>query len=252
MKRATAIAAQTEPANNRALLNASAKLTDEQVVHRVLAGETALFEILMRRHNQRLYRAARAILGDDTESEDVMQEAYVRAYQHLRQFAGRAKFSTWLTRIAVNEALGRAARRTRMTELDSDPQFSGRNGGESMRTLRSQGPNPEEQVSHSELQALLQEAILNLPESYRTVLMLRDVEEMSTAEAAECLDISEENLKVRLHRARNVLRKRLYARTGASLTSAFSFQAVRCDRVVKAVFERIAQLPSGMNSDLVI
>jgi RNA polymerase sigma-70 factor, ECF subfamily len=247
MKRAAAIAVQTDSANSKTLLTTSAELTDEQIVHRVLAGETALFEILMRRHNQRLYRAARAILRDDTESEDVMQEAYVRAYQHLGQFAGKAKFSTWLTRIAVNEALGRAARRTRMAQLDSDPEFSGRSGGEIMRTLRSEGPNPEEQVSGSELQALLQEAILNLPESYRTVLMLRDVEEMSTAEAAECLSISEENLKVRLHRARSLLRKQLYARTGASLTSAFSFHAVRCDRVVKAVFERIAQLPAAQD-----
>jgi RNA polymerase sigma-70 factor, ECF subfamily len=250
MKRAVATTVQTESANTTTLLKTSAELSDEQIVHRVLEGETALFEILMRRHNQRLYRAARAILRDDTESEDVMQEAYVRAYQHLGQFAGRAKFSTWLTRIAVNEALGRAARRTRMTELDFHPELSGRNGGEIMRTLRSEAPNPEEQVSHSELQALLQEAILNLPESYRTVLMLRDVEGMSTVEAAECLSISEENLKVRLHRARSLLRKHLYARTGASLTSAFSFQAVRCDRVVKAVFERIAQLPPA--GDLVV
>src|SRR5213082_2098206 len=108
-------------------LGRSAELADEEVVHRVLAGETALFEILMRRYNQRLYRVARAILRNDAEAEDVMQDAYVRAYEHLHQFAGRAKFSTWLTRIAVHEALARQHRSNRyqelqpMSELEGDP-----------------------------------------------------------------------------------------------------------------------------------
>src|SRR5438270_13110211 len=97
----------------------SAELTDEEVVRRVLAGETALFEILMRRYNQRLYRISRAILREDSEAEDVMQDAYVRAYEHLGQFAGKAAFSTWLTRIAIHEALARKRRRSRMDELDA-------------------------------------------------------------------------------------------------------------------------------------
>src|SRR5437868_15457508 len=108
-------------------LGRSAELADEEVVHRVLAGETALFEILMRRYNQRLYRVARAILREDAEAEDVMQDAYVRAYQHLGQFDGRAKFSTWLTRIAVHEALARANRRRRYEALDASTNSQGEN-----------------------------------------------------------------------------------------------------------------------------
>src|SRR5262245_50669803 len=105
---------------NAPVLEGWALLSDEQVVARVLAGQTALFEVLMRRHNERIYRAARAILRDETEAEDVMQQAYVNAYSHLRQFDGRSKFSTWLTRIAVNEALARARRRGRYTAMDPE------------------------------------------------------------------------------------------------------------------------------------
>jgi RNA polymerase sigma-70 factor (ECF subfamily) len=219
------------------------ELSDEQVVERVLAGETPLFEILMRRYNQRLYRVARAILRDDSEAEDVMQEAYVRAYQHLNQFAGRAKFSTWLTRIAVHEALARSYRRNRFADLASQDRATGDlETADPMSNIPSKNPNPEQDVASSELRALLEKSILNLPESYRSVLMLRDMEEMSTAETAECLQISEENVKVRLHRARALLRRELYAQTGRSFTESFQFHAVRCDRVVRNVFDRIAQL----------
>jgi len=210
--------------------------TDEEVVARVLDGDTAAFEIIMRRYNQRLYRAARAILRDDSEAEDVMQDAYVRAYQHLRQFAGRAKFSTWLTRIAVHEALARVQRRRRYEAIDDCQR-----NGDSM-TFASSTPNPEQQVASAETKGLLERAILALPESYRTVLMLRDVEELSTAETAECLDLSEENVKVRLHRARALLRRELYARVGESRDAAFSFMAARCDRIVERVFARITEM----------
>ncbi len=210
--------------------------TDEQVVARVLAGDTALFEIIMRRYNQRLYRVARAILRDDAEAEDVMQDAYVRAFQHLGQFAGRAKFSTWLTRIAVNEALARARRRGRFDELEDLVESH----GDSM--MASSAPSPEQQASVGELKGLLEAAVLSLPEHYRAVLMMRDIEEMSTAEVAACLELSEENVKVRLHRARALLRKELYARAGEGASAAFPFPATRCDRVVQAVFERLNRL----------
>jgi RNA polymerase sigma-70 factor (ECF subfamily) len=210
-------------------------LSDEEVVTRVLAGETAMFEIVMRRHNRRLYRVARAILRNDGEAEDVMQDAYVRAYQHLDQFAGRAKFSTWLTRIAVHEALARQRRGTRYQELDS---MSDREG-DPMDRLATLAPDPEQQASNSETRRLLEEAVETLPDAYRTIFMLRDVEEMSTIDTAHVLDISEENVKVRLHRARALLRKSLYARAGMERKEAFNFHAVRCDRVVRKVFERI-------------
>ena len=214
-------------------------LSDEEVVARVLAGETAMFEIVMRRHNQLLYRVARSILRNDTEAEDVMQDAYVRAYEHLDQYAGKAKFSTWLTRIAVHEALARQRRGNRYQELEpmSEPE------GDPMDRFASLALNPEQQASNSQVRRLLEEAVERLPDAYRTIFVLRDVEEMSTADAADVLEITEENVKVRLHRARALLRKSLFARAGMERKEAFNFHAVRCDRVVKNVFERIQQLP---------
>jgi RNA polymerase sigma-70 factor (ECF subfamily) len=210
-------------------------LSDEEVVVQVLAGETAMFEIVMRRHNQRLYRVARAILRNDGEAEDVMQDAYVRAYEHLNQFAGRAKFSTWLTRIAVHEALARQRRGNRYQELEPTSERE----GDPMDRFASAAPDPEQQASNSEVRRLLEEAIEELPDAYRTIFMLRDIEDMSTTDAAEVLEITEDNVKVRLHRARALLRKSLYARAGMERKEAFTFHAVRCDRVVKNVFERI-------------
>lgn len=210
-------------------------LADEEVVNCVLAGDTAMFEILMRRHNQRLYRVARAILRDDSEAEDLIQDTYVRAYQHLSQFEGRAKFSTWLTRIAVNEALARRRRLGLYKELEPMSE----NQGEKVDRLASTAPSPEQQVSSSETLRLLEHAVAALPEIYRTVFVLRDVEEMDTGDTAAVLNISEENVKTRLHRARALLRKKLYAQAGACAREAFSFHAVRCDRVVQNVFLRI-------------
>jgi len=213
-------------------------LSDEEVVARVLAGETGTFEIIMRRYNQRLYRVARAILRNDGEAEDVMQDAYVRAYEHLDQFAGRAKFSTWLTRIAVHEALARQHRRNRYQDLESMSEQE----GDPMDRFASLALNPEQQASNSEIRRLLEEAVEKLPDAYRAIFILRDVEDMSTTDAADALEITEENVKVRLHRARALLRKSLYARAGMERKEAFDFHAVRCDRVVKNVFERIQQL----------
>jgi RNA polymerase sigma-70 factor (ECF subfamily) len=212
-------------------------LSDEEVVARVLAGDTAMFEILMRRYNQRLYRTARAILRNDGEAEDVMQDAYVRAYQHLDQFAGRAKFSTWLTRIAVHEALARQRRARRYEELAPATEQQ----GDPMDQFASSAPTPEQQAGHSELRTLLEQAVEKLPDTYRAAFILRDVEQMSAAEAAEVLDISENNMKIRLHRARAMLRKRLYVQAGIESAVMFDFHAVRCDRVVKNVLERIGK-----------
>ena len=212
-------------------------LSDEEVVTRVLAGETGMFEIIMRRHNQLLYRVARAILRNDGEAEDVMQDAYVRAYEHLGQFAAKAKFSTWLTRIAVHEALSRQRRGNRYQELEPMSERE----GDPMDRFASLAPDPEQQASNSEVRRLLEEAVEKLPDAYRAVFMLRDIEEMSTTDAADVLEITEENVKFRLHRARALLRKSLYARAGMERKEAFNFHAVRCDRVVKNVFERIQQ-----------
>jgi len=206
--------------------------SDEVVVSRVLDGETALYELLMRRHNQRLYRVARAILRDDAEAEDVMQDAYVRAYQNLASFQGRAKFVTWLTRIAVHEALTRSRRRLRFQALDPADESN----GEMMQSPASTTRSPEQQAYDRELVAVLEKAVTSLSEDHRLVFMLRDVEGMTTEETAHCLNLTEENVKVRLHRARAGLRKRLYRVVGATASRCFQFHAVRCDRVVKNVF----------------
>jgi RNA polymerase sigma-70 factor (ECF subfamily) len=218
-----------------------AVLTDEEVVARVLAGETALFEVLMRRHNQRLFRAARAIVRDDSEAEDVMQEAYVRAFSQLAQFQGRAQWSTWVTRIAVNEALGRVRRRGRFVDRDLDGKEDAlMDHPDDARTLSTTGP--EDQVAIRELNRFLERAVDGLPDIYRSIFVLRDVQELSTAEAADCLGISEELVKVRLHRARAELRRVMETHLGSATRSLFDFHLSRCDRVVSQVIARIGQL----------
>jgi RNA polymerase sigma-70 factor (ECF subfamily) len=212
-------------------------MTDEEVVERVRGGETALFEVLMRRYNQRLYRTARSILGDNAEAEDVTQDAYVRSYMHLDQFDGRAKFSTWLTKIAVHEALARVRKRQRLVEIDA-----AQGSTEEAMNLESKSPSPEQEVLTQTWKVVLEAAIDRLPQAYRSVFMLREVEQMDTAETAVCLDISEAAVKVRLHRARVLLRKEIYAQTGAATAEAFHFDGARCDRIVSAVFERIRSL----------
>ena len=213
-------------------------LSDEDVVQRVRAGDTALFEVLMRRYNQRLYRVARAILRNDGEAEDVMQQAYVEAYAHLDQFEGRAKFSTWLTKIAVYEALARTRRQGRETSAIRRSKDEGEEV-DPMTRIKSEALDPEQQASQRELRTLLESAIECLPATYRSVVMLRDVEGMSTAETAECLSLREDAVKTRLHRARTLLRKDLYDRAGLTAPTAFPFHLTRCDRVVSAVFARL-------------
>jgi len=207
-------------------------LSDEQVVVQVLEGQTALFEVLMRRHNERVYRAARAILRDDREAEDVMQQAYVNAYAHLRQFDGRAAFATWLTRIAVHESLARVRRRGRYQSLDGDETSDTPMTSPSM-------PDPERQAITRELAGFLESAIDRLPDRTREVFVLREVQGLDTAETAESLGISLDTVKTRLSRAKAALRRDLFARAGVAAPSAFTFHLSRCDRVVAAVFARI-------------
>lgn len=219
---------------NASVLEQWAGLPDEQVVSQVLAGQTALFEVLMRRHNERLYRAARAILRDDREAEDVIQQAYLNAYSHLRQFDGRSSFATWLTRIAVHEAIARARRRGRYADVDletlSPLEFP-------MRMTST--PDPERQAFARELGTLLESAIDRLPDGAREVFMLRQVEGMSTAEVADTLGLSDDVVKTRLSRARAALRRDLYDRAGLATPETFRFLRPRCDRVVAAVLARI-------------
>ena len=215
-------------------------LTDEEVVCRVRAGETALYEVIMRRYNQRLYRIARAILHSDAEAEDVMQDAYVRAYEHLGQFAARAPFAAWLTRIAVHEALARLRLSNRNQSLD-DNEYD----GELSMQMTSKSPDPEQSASGAQLRDILEEAVLNLPEHYRTVIMLRDIEELSTTETAHALDLTEDNVKIRLHRGHGMIRSWLLERIGAGAKEAFPFMGERCNRVVESVFHRLGTAASS-------
>ncbi len=208
-------------------------LTDEQVVNRVIAGQTAMFEVLMRRHNERVYRAARAIVRDEGEAEDVMQQAYVNAYTHLQQFGGRSQFSTWLVRIAINEALARARQRGRYEPFDEDLS--------NVETLMMKRPpgDPERQAFSGELRALLEWAIDGLADGAREVFVLREVEGLTTAETAAVLDVSEDVVKTRLSRARSALRRVIEQRIGVSAADVFRFYRPRCDRVVAYVLSRI-------------
>jgi RNA polymerase sigma-70 factor (ECF subfamily) len=218
-------------------LRAGDALSDEEVVRRVLAGERQLFEILMRRYNRRLYRVARGIVHDDDEAEDVVQDAYVRAFHHLDQFAEKARIATWLTRIAVYDAMARTRRRGRIVEMDAMPEIR----KESIPSLRSAELDPEQRAIQRDLRSVLEAAIDDMPPTYRLVLMLRDVEGLSTAATAECLNLEIPAVKTRLHRARGLLRHRITEQASTACREAFAFDGGRCDRMVEAVLARIAQ-----------
>ena len=211
-----------------------AEQDDAEVIRQVLQGNTAMFELLMRRYNERVYRAARAIVRDEQEAEDVMQQAYVNAFTHLRQFNGSAQFSTWLMRIAINESLARVRRQRRYEAFDDElpnvEPFMSRNPSE----------NPERQAFTGELHELLEWAIDMLPDGMREVFVLREVEGLSTSEVAECLGVTEDVVKTRLSRGRAALRRVLLERTGATAPEAFRFHRPRCDRIVAQVLARIA------------
>ena len=211
------------------VLDTGDTLTDEEVVGRILAGQTALFEILMRRYNERMYRVSRAIVRDDSEAEDVMQQAYVNAYANLRQFAGKARFSTWLTRIAVNESLARLRHRGKYEPYDDElsrvEPF-----------MAEPSPSdPERQAFSGELRALLEWAIEQLPDGAREVFVLREVEGLSTAEVGDALGVSEDVVKTRLSRAKTALRRTVMERTGSTAPEVFRFYRPRCDRLVARV-----------------
>lgn len=212
-------------------------LDDESVIGRVKQGEIALFEIVMRRYNQRLYRIVRSILGTDSDVEDVIQETYLKAYGHLDQFEGRSSFATWLTKIAVYEAMARARKGRRFQPLEVTM------GDDESRVveLRSTLPDPEQNASQHELKRLIEEAVDHLPDSFREVFVMREIEQMNQAETAECLGLKEETVKSRLHRARRRIESHLLERAGQGIRTAYLFGDSRCTRTVTAVMQRIAE-----------
>jgi RNA polymerase sigma-70 factor, ECF subfamily len=203
---------------------------DSELVRRIRSGDKLLFGELMRRHNRRLFRIARAIVREDDEAEDVLQEAYVRAFEHLGRLEDLAAVATWLSRIVVNEARARLRRRRIARDLaPADVE---------VRLMAA--PDPEQQMLSKQLQGVLALAIDALPLGYRTVFVLRELEGLDTKEVSAALGIREEAVKTRLHRARTALRDELYARIGAAALPPFSFDGQRCDRLVAAVLSRIA------------
>ena len=199
------------------------QLTDIELVDRVRAGARDDFEILVRRHNQRLYRAARAILRSDDEAEDIVQQAWLEVFRHLSQFRGDAAFTTWATRIAVNAAITHARKRPVIAEVaDADAVAE---------------DQPDSELERAELGKLLEDCLERLPQGNREVMVLRDVLELDTAETADMLGLSEEAVRVRLHRARAAVAADL---TERMISKVYSFAGERCARITRNVMDAIA------------
>lgn len=220
---------------NRLALSPST-LSDEEVIARVLKGEKELYELIIRRYNQRLFKICRAYVRDGDEAEDVVQETHIKAYEGLPKFERRSQFSTWLTRILINEALHRTKREKRFVHRDSSLPGNGEaRDVEDAGTLNTN--NPLRSVMNNELRNILEQSIDKLPEKYRLVYVMREVEGMSVAETSACLKISETNVKVRLNRAKEFLKKDIGRVYGD--TVVYHFDLVRCDRIVDRVMKRI-------------
>ena len=195
---------ETEVRTAGACWRRGAETPDDAVLECVRAGETAPYEVLVHRYNPRLRNTVRRVLSNEADVEEVMQETHFNAFRFIRQFSGRSSFATWLTRIAIHAALSRLHRRAHSYELNSISSTGG-----PLETAASSQRDPEQQLQDKEMREALDEAVWTLPESYRAVLWLRKVEELSTAEVAELLELSESCVKTRLRRAQLLLRSRL-------------------------------------------
>ena len=215
-------------------VNYGGTTSDADLIDRIRKGEKPLFEAVMRRYNQRLFRLARSLLRDDSEAEDVLQDAYVRAYSHLDQLEDASRLGSWLSHIVVHECRARLRKRSRHMQLVDQ---AGK--GAPVRIVPGPTANPEEQAVSHQLGSVLTGAIDSLSIGYRAVFVLRDVEGLSTAEVANSLGITEMAVKTRLHRARASLRDELFSRIGAAALPPFSFDGARCDRIVDSVLSRI-------------
>jgi RNA polymerase sigma-70 factor (ECF subfamily) len=216
---------------------APAEESDELLVTRARGRDAAAFELLMRRHNQRVYRVVRSVLRDSSEIEDVVQQAYVQAFLHLDQFDGSARWSTWVCRIAINEALARLRQRGRFVSIEAMSEAMSEDMMANLPKVSSD--DPERAAAGREFGHMVERAIDELPDIYRSVLIMREVEGMSTSDAASVLDVEPEVIKTRLHRARAALRAAIEDRIGEQMQGAFTFGNERCDRVVAAVLARL-------------
>lgn len=211
----------------------SGTLTDHEIIERVLQGERDLYALIVRRYNQRLYRVGMSVINDDMEVEDIMQATYIKAYENLGKFQFKSAFATWITRILINESLLRLKKRKQSMVISNDDMSKGMN----QQFIRDEA-TPYSNTLNQELKHALEKAIHSLPDKYRTVFIMREIENMSIAETKACLDLTEVNIKVRLSRAKALLRN--------SLTDYYKkddvlpFHLIRCDRMVENVMKHIS------------
>ncbi|MDX8501595.1 RNA polymerase sigma factor [Mesorhizobium sp. VK4C] len=209
---------------------------DMALVRRALAREADAFRLIIKTHNQRLYRIARGVVRNDAEAEDIVQEAYMRAFASLDAFRGDASLATWLSRITINEALGRLRKRKRTVAMPAEAQI-----------IRfplnpndlNPSDDPERTMAQRQILGLVERATDSLPDVYRTVFVARVIEGLSIEETADLLSIRPETVKTRLHRARALVRKALDDEIGPVLLDAFPFAGRRCERLTQAVMKRL-------------
>lgn len=206
------------------------ELTDIQIIEEIRKGEKERYALLMKKYNQRLYRICKGYFKDEAEIEDVMQDTYVKAFQNIEKFESRSQFATWLTKILINECLQRLKKMNRLTLIDHNEENK-----ETMNLTDNQ--NPETESLNKELKQLLESYIEQLPEKYRLVFIMREIEKINVEETSEVLNISQSNVKVRLNRAKEMLRNSLIK--NYSLASVFEFNLVRCNRIAANVLSRI-------------
>ena len=206
---------------------------DLELAQRAMARDGAAFRTVIKTHNQRLYRIARGVVRNDAEAEDIVQEAYVRAFPHLESFRGDASLGTWLSRIVINEALGRLRKRRRTVAMPENPQ------AEIIQFPLNPSDDPERTMAQRQILALVERATDSLPDLYRMVFVARVIEGLSIEETAELLGVRPETVKTRLHRARHLLRKQLDEQIGPVLLDAFPFAGRRCERLTGAVMKRL-------------
>lgn len=211
---------------------------DAALALQIAGGNAGALEQMMRTHNRRLFRVARSILQDDADAEDALQEGYIRAYRNMASFRGEASLSTWLTRIIVNQALEGRRRRSHIPQSEGDI--------EELAGAMESGETPESLTMRAQLRRLIEASIDGLPETYRTVFILRAVEGSSVEETAASLGISEANVKTRFLRARALLRDSVGHRLGPVLDNVFAFDGRRCDRIVARVLARLGLSVSSL------
>jgi len=217
-------------------------LADERsLVERAKSGDQSAFRAIMEQNNRRLYRVARAVMKDDTEAEDVVQETYLRAFFNLSKFRGESSLSTWLTRIVLNEALGRKRKQRAMVTLETVETAQETSAQIIQFPAMTTETDPERSAAQHEIRQLLERAIDALPEPFRVVFVMRDVEEISIEEAAIHLGIRPETVKTRLYRARRLLRQSLGGQLASTLKDTFPFAGVRCARITEAVLSRLKE-----------